>query len=49
MTSARITPNPRPMAAELPLLPMSKDDARFWALLRARRANPTNRNGKDAA
>ena len=48
MTAFRIIPNSRPMAADLPLLPMSKEDARFWALLRARRNNNPH-NGKDAA
>lgn len=48
MTAFRVIPNSRPMAANLPLFPMSKEDARFWALLRTRRnSNPTN--GKDAA
>lgn len=47
MTAARIIPNRRPMAAELPLLPMSKEDARFWDLLRTRR-QPV-KTGKDAA
>lgn len=32
----RIIPNASPMAAETPLLPMSKDDALFWRLLRER-------------
>lgn len=48
MTAFRIIPNSRPMAGNLPLLPMSKEDARFWALLRARRTQKP-RNGKDAA
>lgn len=48
MTAFRIIPNGRPMAADLPLLPMSKEDAHFWALLRARRNN-NPRNGKDVA
>lgn len=40
--------NRRPAAATTTILPMSKEDARFWALLCARRnSNPTN--GKDAA
>jgi hypothetical protein len=40
--------NRRPAAATTTILPMSKEDARFWALLRARRnSKPTN--GKDAA
>ena len=39
--------NRRPAAATT-ILPMSKEDARFWAILRTRRnSNPTN--GKDAA
>lgn len=47
MTAFRIIPNRRPMATELPLLPMSKEDARFWDLLRNRRASI--QNGKGAA
>lgn len=37
MTANAIHRNAHPMRAAMPLLPMSRDDALFWRLLRERR------------
>ncbi len=47
MTALRIFATARPSAQMTGLQPMSREDASFWALRRARQIKP-HTNGKDA-